>query len=40
MYEMDFSISEEEAAKFMEIAQDQAELVVSEIWQQYGGCRH
>lgn len=39
-HELDFSITEEEAAKFMEIARDQTEIIVGEIWGKYGGCRH
>ncbi len=38
VHEVDFPISEKEAAKFMEIARDQSELIAGEAWQKFGGC--
>ena len=39
-HEIDFPITEDEAAKFMEIARDQADIIAGEAWQKFGGCSH
>ena len=39
-HEIDFPITEDEAAKFMEIARDQADIIAGEVWQKFGGCSH
>ena len=39
-HEIDFPITEDEAAKFMEIARDQAEIVAGQSWKKFGGCSH
>lgn len=39
-HEIDFPISEDEVAKFMEIARDQADIIAGEAWQKLGGCSH
>ena len=37
-HEIEFPITEDEAAKFMEIARDQADIIAGEAWQKFGGC--
>ncbi len=38
VHDFDFRVSDDEAAKFMEIARDQADLILGEVWQKFGGC--
>lgn len=37
-HEISFPITEDEAAKFMSVARDQAEIIIGEAWRFYGGC--
>ncbi|EGR1737547.1 hypothetical protein D5Q56_20200 [Vibrio parahaemolyticus] len=38
VHDLQFSVSDTEAAKFMEIARDQTDVIVGQAWQKYGGC--
>ncbi|WP_288364470.1 hypothetical protein [uncultured Spongiibacter sp.] len=38
VHELSASISEYEAAKFLEIAQDVSDIIAGEAWQKFGGC--
>ena len=39
VHEYELPLTENEAAKFMEIARNHSDIIVSEAWQKYGGCR-
>jgi uncharacterized protein YutE (UPF0331/DUF86 family) len=39
-HNVELPVSNKEAAKFMEIARDQGEIIVGETWSKYGGCGH
>ncbi|MBU1369473.1 MAG: DUF4145 domain-containing protein [Proteobacteria bacterium] len=39
-HELNFQITEDEAAKFIEIARDQSDIIAGETWRKFGGCTH